>query len=216
MVRALLLLLLSALVAAATLLGCEDEPDRDATEAFRAHLAHVHGQHVKVTYANTDPLTAGLVSYVLYLSGDPGRFRLDVSASLDDEQFDYSIFDNPDRDVVCTESPTFTGGESAGVCFENSDPYFAGVGYELAPALFPDAHTNYPVMSTWRGSTLGQDTECFEVRVSGPHAVDDTRASYCFSSDSILMESIDSHVSATQIVPATAADFELPYPVTTE
>lgn len=209
-----------AFVAVSVIAGCADKVDKKGTDAFHQHLQEIQLQRARVSYADADPLTAGLASYVLYLSGTPGHFRLDVRLNLslgtpdvdDGESYEFSVFVTEERKVTCTTSATFTEGQVDGVCFEDPTPFFGGLAYELSPALYPDTYADHSVMSTWRGSTLGRETECFEVRLSDPHDLDDIRADYCFSTDSLLMQ-YRSYFVATEIAAVTDQDFELPYPV---
>jgi hypothetical protein len=211
---------IATVVAAAAIAGCADKVDDQATDAFHRHLENVQLQRARVSYADTEPATAGLESFVLYLSGTPGHFRLDVSLAASirapgtnmGERLESSIFVNEERSVTCTSSPLLTEGQAEGVCFEDPNPFFAGLAYELTPALHPDTYADHPVMSTWHGSTIGQETECFEVRVSDPQDLDDIRSDYCFSADSLLMQ-YGSYFVATAIGAVTDQDFELPYPV---
>jgi hypothetical protein len=153
---------------------------------------------------------------VVYLSGQTGRWRVDVDVPdpFNDRTFRFSVFREPAGTLVCTDDPLFFG--TAACMPDNtgtplSELYLLGL-EPILWLLWPEAFEEYPVLAVSKGTTLGQDTTCYRVRISGPHALSETTASYCFSADSRMLQSHEG-IHATEIAAVADADFVLPYPL---
>jgi hypothetical protein len=207
---------LLALASALSCSGGGKNVDQEATDSFWRHLDNMAGQRAKITYSPNEEFTAAS-EIVLYLSGTPGRYRLDIEvrelSGIVPPFSRFVVFGTQQGALLCFEELD-ESGDTKGSCFpDGGDPPIRELYLEELWPLLQPSDAAYPVLSRYSSTSLGRSTECYEVRLSDEHAIGpDVTQDFCFTSESLLVQA-DSSWTATAIGDVSDAEFELPYPL---